>query len=83
MAFAVNSSVHSYLILAYAGSEKAAENVGFYCAANALDQFFGTLLSNLLHHWGGLLHCLAGSALVLTACWLVTLLLPLRPMARI
>jgi hypothetical protein len=34
-AFAVNSSVHSYLILAYAGSEKAAEDVGFYYAANA------------------------------------------------
>ena len=35
VAFAVNSSVHSYLILAYAGSEKAAEDVGFYYAANA------------------------------------------------
>ena len=35
-AFAINSSVHSYLILAYAGSEKAAEDVGFYYAANAL-----------------------------------------------
>jgi hypothetical protein len=34
-AFAVNSSVHSYLVLAYAGSEKAAEDVGFYYAANA------------------------------------------------
>jgi hypothetical protein len=33
--FAVNSSVHSYLVLAYAGSEKAAEDVGFYYAANA------------------------------------------------
>jgi hypothetical protein len=35
VAFAVNSSVHSYLILAYAGSAKAAEDVGFYYAANA------------------------------------------------
>jgi hypothetical protein len=32
--FAVNSSLHSYLMLAYAGSEKAAEDVGFYYAAN-------------------------------------------------
>jgi len=32
----VNSSVHSYLVLAYAGSEKAAEDVGFYYAANAI-----------------------------------------------
>ena len=77
-AFAVNSSVHSYLILAYAGSEKAAEDVGFYYAANALGRFFGTLLSGLLYQWGGLLYALVGSAAMLTACWLVTLALPLR-----
>jgi len=79
-AFAVNSSVHSYLILAYAGSEKAAEDVGFYYAANALGRFIGTLLSGLLYQWGGLLYALAGSALMLIICWLVTLALPLvRP----
>src|SRR5690606_10228935 len=55
-AFAVNSSVHSYLVLAYAGSEKAAEDVGFYYAANALGRFFGTLMSGLLYQWGGLLY---------------------------
>ncbi|WP_273281009.1 organoarsenical effux MFS transporter ArsJ [Methylibium petroleiphilum] len=77
-AFAVNSSVHSYLILAYAGSEKAAEDVGFYYAANALGRFFGTLLSGLLYQWGGLLFSLGGSAALLTACWLVTLALPAR-----
>ena len=76
--FAVNSSVHSYLILAYAGSEKAAEDVGFYYAANALGRFFGTLMSGLLYQWGGLAWSLAGSAAMLTACWLVTLALPLR-----
>jgi MFS family permease len=77
-AFAVNSSVHSYLILAYAGSEKAAEDVGFYYAANALGRFFGTLLSGVLYQWGGLSYALAGSALMLLACWLITLSLPLR-----
>ena len=76
VAFAVNSSVHSYLILAYAGSEKAAEDVGFYYAANALGRFGGTLLSGLLYQWGGLLWALIGSALMLTVCWLVTLALP-------
>jgi len=76
-AFAVNSSVHSYLILAYAGSEKAAEDVGFYYAANALGRFIGTLLSGVLYQWGGLLYALAGSALMLIICWLVTLALPL------
>ncbi len=76
-AFAINSSLHSYLILAYAGSEKAAEDVGFYYAANAAGRFSGTLLSGLLYQWGGLSACLAGSALMLTACFATTLLLPL------
>ncbi len=75
-AFAVNSSVHSYLVLAYAGSEKAAEDVGFYYAANALGRFIGTLLSGLLYQWGGLLWALIGSALMLVVCWLITLALP-------
>ena len=78
VAFAVNSSVHSYLILAYAGSEKAAEDVGFYYAANALGRFFGTLMSGLLYQWGGLTASLVGSALMLSACWAVTLALPTR-----
>ena len=77
-AFAINSSVHSYLVLAYAGSEKAAEDVGFYYAANALGRFFGTLMSGLLYQWGGLMYSLLGSALMLAACWAVTLALPTR-----
>ncbi len=75
-AFAINSSVHSYLILAYAGSEKAAEDVGFYYAANAAGRFTGTLLSGILYQWGGLTACLAGSALMLAACFIMTMLLP-------
>ncbi|MGL4591492.1 MAG: organoarsenical effux MFS transporter ArsJ [Aestuariivirga sp.] len=74
--FAVNSSVHSYLILAYAGSEKAAEDVGFYYAANALGRFGGTPFSGLLYQWGGITACLAGSAAMLIACFLFTLPLP-------
>jgi predicted MFS family arabinose efflux permease len=76
--FAVNSSVHSYLILAYAGSEKAAEDVGFYYAANAAGRFGGILASGLLYGLGGLAACLIGSALMLAACWALTLLLPVR-----
>ncbi|OYX06394.1 MAG: MFS transporter [Rhizobiales bacterium 32-66-8] len=76
VAFAVNSSLHSYLILAYAGSEKAAEDVGFYYAANAAGRFTGTLLSGLLYQMGGITACLAGSALMLVMCWLTTLALP-------
>ncbi|MEN3951846.1 organoarsenical effux MFS transporter ArsJ [Iodidimonas sp. SYSU 1G8] len=76
--FAVNSSVHSYLVLAYAGSEKAAEDVGFYYAANAAGRFAGTLLSGLLYGWGGIDACLIASAVMLVACWLLTLALPSR-----
>ncbi|MCU0932790.1 MAG: organoarsenical effux MFS transporter ArsJ, partial [Serpentinimonas sp.] len=84
-AFAVNSSVHSYLVLAYAGSEKAAEDVGFYYAANALGRFLGTLLSGLLYQWGGLMAALLGSAAMLLVCWGMTLRLPATaagPVAR-
>ena len=76
-AFAVNSAVHSYLILVYAGSEKSAEDVGFYYAANALGRFFGTLLSGLLYQEGGIALALAGSALMLGACWILTMMLPM------
>jgi predicted MFS family arabinose efflux permease len=77
-AFGVNSSLHSYLILAYAGSEKAAEDVGFYYAANALGRFGGTLLSGLLYQAGGLQACLIGSGVMLAACFVATLALPGR-----
>jgi len=74
--FAVNSSVHSYLVLAYAGSEKAAEDVGFYYAANAAGRFAGTLLSGLLYAWAGLVACLLGAAAMLVLCWAISLALP-------
>ena len=77
-AFAINSSVHSYLILAYAGSEKAAEDVGFYYAANAAGRFGGTLLSGLLYQWGGIVACLTASAIMLALCFAATIFLPVR-----
>lgn len=76
--FAVNSSVHSYLVLAYAGSEKAAEDVGFYYAANASGRFLGTLFSGLLYQWGGISFALIASSLFLGLCWITTLGLPLE-----
>jgi predicted MFS family arabinose efflux permease len=74
--FAVNSSLHSYLILAYAGSEKAAEDVGFYYAANATGRLAGILLSGALYQVGGIAACLIGSGIMLLMCWLITFLLP-------
>ncbi len=76
IAFAVNSSVHSYLVLAYAGSEKAAEDVGFYYAANAAGRFGGTLLSGVVFQAGGIIACLAVSAFLLAICWGATQFLP-------
>ena len=76
--FAVNSSLHSYLILAYAGSEKAAEDVGFYYAANAAGRLLGITLSGVLYQMAGITGCLAGSAVMLLLCWLITFLLPIR-----
>jgi len=76
--FAVNSSVHSYLILAYTDSDKVALNVGFYYMANACGRLLGTLLSGLMYLLAGLSGCLwTSSALVLMAAGL-TLLLPSR-----
>ncbi len=51
--------------------------MGFYYAANAAGRFTGTLLSGMLYQLGGLTACLAGSALMLAACFATTLLLPL------
>jgi MFS family permease len=76
--FAVNASVHSYLVLAYAGSEKAAEDVGFYYAANAAGRFMGTLLSGLLYAGGGLVACLVGALAMLALAWALMLALPAR-----
>ena len=60
--FAVNSAVHSYLILAYTDSDKVALNVGFYYMANAGGRLVGTLLSGLLYLGAGLSGCLWASA---------------------
>ena len=75
-AFAVVSSLHSYLILAYAGSKKAAEDVGFYYAANAGGRLMGILLSGALMSAGGIEACLWGSGVMLSLCLVLTFFLP-------
>ncbi|WP_299841177.1 organoarsenical effux MFS transporter ArsJ [uncultured Jannaschia sp.] len=52
--FAVNSSLHSYLILAFTRSERVTIDVGFYYMANAGGRLVGTLLSGLTYQTGGL-----------------------------
>jgi predicted MFS family arabinose efflux permease len=66
--FALNSSVHSFLILDYSQDERAAINVGFYYMANAAGRLIGTLMSGLLYQLGGLAACLIGSTLFLALC---------------
>ena len=80
--FAVISSLHSYLILAYAGSEKAAEDVGFYYAANAAGRLMGIMLSGILTQTGGMPACLWGSAVMLAICLVFTVMLPVGASAR-
>ena len=74
--FAINSSVHSFLVLNYADGEKAAVNVGFYYMANAVGRLVGTLLSGLLFQAGGVIWTLVGSALFLGLTSVITLFLP-------
>jgi predicted MFS family arabinose efflux permease len=74
--FAVNSAVHSYLILSFADSEKVAMNVGFYYMANAGGRLIGTILSGVLYQWQGLEACLWASAIFVLAAGLISLSLP-------
>jgi predicted MFS family arabinose efflux permease len=60
--FAVNSAVHSYLILAYSDFDKVSMNVGFYYMANAGGRLAGTVLSGLVYQTQGLEGCLWWSA---------------------
>ena len=74
--FAVNSSVHSYLILAYSDDDSVAMDVGFYYSSNAAGRFVGTLLSGLLYMWGGLTLALWGSTAFVIITWIASFTLP-------
>ena len=74
--FALNSAVHSYLILAYTDNDKVAMNVGFYYMANACGRLGGTVLSGVLYQRFGLAGCLWASAGIAAAAGLVSLMLP-------
>ena len=74
--FALNSAVHSFLILHYAEGDKVAMNVGFYYMANACGRLAGTVLSGALYQWQGLDACLWASSGLLLAAGAVSLLLP-------
>lgn len=62
--FAVNSALHSYLILAFTRDERVTMDVGFYYMANAAGRLIGTVLSGLTYQLGGLALCLATAAVM-------------------
>ncbi|HMO07581.1 MAG TPA: organoarsenical effux MFS transporter ArsJ [Paracoccaceae bacterium] len=68
--FAVNSSVHSYLILAFGSADRITRDVGFYYMANAAGRLIGTLLSGVSYQIGGLPLCLATAGAMALASWL-------------
>lgn len=74
--FALNSAVHSYLILAYAEGDKVAMKVGFYYMANAGGRLAGTVLSGWAYTVWGLEGCLVASSLLLLSAALLSLKLP-------
>ena len=79
VAFAMNSSLHSYLVLAFSQDDSVALDVGFYYSANAAGRFVGTLLSGLLYLWGDLVAALWGSAIFVVITWICTRRLPPLP----
>jgi MFS family permease len=74
--FAVNSSLHSYLILAYSKAEDVTMDVGFYYMANAAGRLVGCLLSGWSYQALGVMGCLGLSTVFLLASWSFALTLP-------
>jgi hypothetical protein len=74
--FAINSAVHSYLILAYSDFDKVSMNVGFYYMANAGGRLAGTVLSGLVYQTQGLTGCLWWSTGFVMAAAVLSFKLP-------
>jgi len=74
--FAINSSLHSYLIVSYANEDGVSLDVGFYYMANAMGRLLGTLLSGWIFQRHGLAACLVASAALVSLAALVSMALP-------
>jgi MFS family permease len=74
--FAMNSSIHSYLVLAYTDAESVSLNVGFYYMANAAGRLLGTLLSGALFLTGGMQACLWMSCALVALAFATSTRLP-------
>ena len=79
--FAMNSSIHSYMVLAYTDAQSVSLDVGFYYMANAAGRLAGTLLSGAVFMLGrsdteGMQACLWASSLLVLLSWISSLRLP-------
>ncbi|WP_257296720.1 organoarsenical effux MFS transporter ArsJ [Endozoicomonas sp. YOMI1] len=74
--FAINSSLHSFLIVSFAREEGASMDVGFYYMANAMGRLTGTVLSGWAFQWGGLAACLWISSLFIMLTAIISLTMP-------
>ncbi len=80
--FAINSSLHSYLIVSYANEDGVSLDIGFYYMANAMGRLIGTVLSGWLFQVAGLEACLWVSSAFIAIAALMSLALPKHaPMA--
>ena len=70
--FAINSAIHSAMVLLYSDGEGVSLNVGFYYMANAGGRLLGTLLSGALFLVGGLPLCLWASSALVALAWFTT-----------
>ena len=76
--FAINSSLHSYLIVHYATSDNVSLDIGFYYMSNAMGRLLGTLLSGYLFTQYGLVSCLLVSGALIFISAIITLRLPAK-----
>jgi predicted MFS family arabinose efflux permease len=74
--FALNSAVHSYLVLAYSEADRVSLSVGFYYMANAVGRLIGTLLSGVLYQRAGVTASLWGAVVLAGAAGVSALFLP-------
>ena len=74
--FAINSSLHSYLIVSYASKDGVSLDVGFYYMANAMGRLIGTVLSGLVYQQYGLTACLCISSLFVAIAAVISYKLP-------
>jgi MFS family permease len=76
--FAVNSSLHSFLILSFTDAKRVTMDVGFYYMSNAAGRLLGTVLSGFTYQLGGLPMCLCAATVMIGLSWIGTSQLKLQ-----